>query len=286
MTQRILTTRLSPAAQTFDAAGSEGNRVVFEVLGRGGPTVVILPGGGQDRSRWSGVATTLAETGVRVVAVDLRGHGDSDRSPSRAYDLPDYAGDVAGVLDAVDTPVTLVGHSMGGRVAILLAGDARVDRLALIDSCPDMPNDGPANAFLRSTSGGFATLEEACERMAAHHDRAMDPGSIADELRRGQDGRLYWHWDPAVLDRLKGDMTAETEDLCAAAARMRLPTLLVRTEYSKFVTDESEARLRSWIPWLQVRMLANTHHHRPWARPDALVRFLTEFIDDPIPHSR
>jgi pimeloyl-ACP methyl ester carboxylesterase len=279
VTDHTLTHRLGPGSTVLQVTAADGNRVAAESLGDGQLTVVVLPGGGQDRSRWGAVATSLAGRGMRVVVVDLRGHGDSDRSSTGSYELEDYAGDVRAVLHRIDTPVTLIGHSMGGRVALLMSpDDPRVGRLVLIDSSPDMRPDGPTNRFLRDTSSGFDSVEEACERMEAHHERSMDRGSIVDELRQGDDERFYWHWDPAILDRVIAEGTAETDRLCLAATRLRIPTMLVRTEFSQFVDDDAEERLRSLVPQLQVVSLPGTHHHRPWARADELAMLLQRFV--------
>lgn len=273
-----LTPRLAPGSWILQVTGSEGNRVVAEGVGQGSRTVVVLPGGGQERSRWAKVAVHLAHADMRCVVIDLRGHGDSERSPNRSYELADYARDVQSVLEALAVPVTLAGHSMGGRVALLMTPEnPLVERLVLIDSCPDMPADEPANEFLLGTTEGFTSLDEAFERMEGHYQRAMNRESIAEELRRGEDDRFYWHWDPGVLDRLMGDLAVESATLCRAARDLRVPSLLVRTEFSQFVDDAAEARLRAWVPQLQVEVLADSHHHRPWARPRAMARYLEGF---------
>ena len=119
---------------------------VADLGGRGdgeGPTIVCLHGLGGSHLNWLAVAPGLAELG-RVVAVDLVGHG---RTPA-AGRLPDLAGHVAvatGVLDALGAgPVTLVGNSMGGLVAALVASERPelVDRLVLVD--PALPATMPA----------------------------------------------------------------------------------------------------------------------------------------------
>jgi pimeloyl-ACP methyl ester carboxylesterase len=286
-TGRTLTPRLAADARLLDVTSPDGNRVVAECVGNGARTVVVLPGGGQDRSRWAAVAAGLAERGVRTVVIDLRGHGDSDRVAIGRYELEDYARDVRAVLDRIQTPVTMAGHSMGGRVALLMApGNASIDHLVLVDSCPDMAPDRHANRFLSSTTDGFASVEDACARMEAHYGRPMNPNSIAEELRRAEDRRLYWHWDPAILDRVIADTAAERDALCHAATRLRIPTMLVRTEFSRFVDDDATERFRARVPNLQVEVLPGTHHHRPWARPVELASLLERFSRGEIQHYR
>ncbi len=89
--------------------------------------LVLLHGGGNDRSAWTHLMPTFAQT-HRVVALDLRGFGDSDRADAYSFEL--MRDDVIGVLDILGADRTdLIGHSMGGTIAWLVA-QAQPDRLA------------------------------------------------------------------------------------------------------------------------------------------------------------
>lgn len=102
-----------------------------------GPPVVMLPGWGGALYMYRHGFDALARRGCRVIAMDLRGFGLSDRPAERgAYTLGAYEADVAALLDALALPrVTLVGQSMGGGLALryAIAHPERVSRLALIN---------------------------------------------------------------------------------------------------------------------------------------------------------
>ena len=120
-----------------------GVRIAYEVTGgRDAPAMVLLHALGQRRSSWAAVTPRFAER-FRVYALDLRGHGHSDWPGE--YSLQLMCDDVLGVLDelGLDT-VTLVGHSMGGAVAYLLAiqHPERVQRLIVEDAAPPFPRNG------------------------------------------------------------------------------------------------------------------------------------------------
>ena len=109
----------------------------------GAPVTVLLHATGESSASWAPLAPTLARSS-RVVAVDLRGHGDSDWPG--AYSLGVMRDDVLGLLDELgDDPVTLIGHSLGGAVAYLVAEAAprRVARLVVEDACPPHARDSP-----------------------------------------------------------------------------------------------------------------------------------------------
>ena len=107
------------------------------------PVMVLLHATGETSASWESLGPALARS-LRVVAVDLRGHGDSDWPD--VYSLEAMRDDVIGLLDhLVGGAVTLVGHSLGGAVAYLVA-EARPDRIARLvieDACPPYPRDSP-----------------------------------------------------------------------------------------------------------------------------------------------
>lgn len=248
-------------------------------------TMVLLHGGGQSRAQWREVATSLAEKGVRVLTLDQRGHGESDWSPSGSYDLTDSVADLALLLDdlAADLvgPVVLVGHSHGGKVALTTAGrrPAGLVGLVIIDAVPDMVPDWESNAFFRRTADGFADLEEAAREMSGLVGRPMTPAGLARGLNQEADGRWTWPWDTAIVDAVADGLERDTELMYAQARRTQVPSLLLRTEESRFLDDRNVTAFCDALPQLDVRTLPGTQHHRPWVRPDLVVEHLLAFLD-------
>lgn len=113
---------------------AQGPRLHVQDLGMGAP-VVLLAGFGLDHRLWDHQVRVLLDAGCRVVCVDQRGHGLSDK-PVDGYDVPILARDLAAVLERLDVgPATVVGHSFGGQVAFSLAASSGlVDRLVLVGS--------------------------------------------------------------------------------------------------------------------------------------------------------
>ncbi|MDR7275154.1 alpha/beta fold hydrolase [Catenuloplanes atrovinosus] len=117
---------------TVDAGGVT---IAFRTAGdAGAPPVVLLHGGGSRAATWDAFAMSLAAAGQRAIALDLRGHGGSART--RDYPLAAFRDDVLAAMDALGLGrVSLVGHSLGGHTATLVAQAApdRVGRLVLED---------------------------------------------------------------------------------------------------------------------------------------------------------
>src|ERR1700757_5109548 len=187
-------TTLSSSPQTVEFSGAGGITLVADEWNRGAtdrPTILMLHGGGQNRFSWKNTGQVLADEGFHVVALDSRGHGDSDRAPDADYDVETLTGDVMEVLDAIGRPVMLIGASMGGLTGILAADQAgpdRVTRLVLVDLVPRFEKNGSARIrdFMFSGLHGFGSLEEAADAVAAylpHRTRPRSPEGLKKNLR-------------------------------------------------------------------------------------------------------
>lgn len=113
---------------------SDGTEIHVRDLGDGRP-IVFVAGFGLDGTLWDRQMRVLSDAGYRVVCIDQRGHGRSDK-PLSGYSVNQLAEDLTTVLDYLDvTDVTLVGHSFGGQIAFAAAGASpRIGRLVLVGS--------------------------------------------------------------------------------------------------------------------------------------------------------
>src|ERR1700755_846577 len=180
---------VSSSPQTVEFSGVDGVTLVADEWNRGAtdrPTILMLHGGGQNRFSWKNTGQILADDRFPVVALDSRGHGDSDRAPDADYDVETLTADVMHVLDAIGRPVVIIGASMGGLTGILVAdaaGPDRVTRLVLVDVVPRFEKNGSARirGFMFSGRHGFGSLEEAADAVAAylpHRTRPRSPEGL------------------------------------------------------------------------------------------------------------
>jgi pimeloyl-ACP methyl ester carboxylesterase len=232
-------------------------------------TVVLLHGGGQTRRSWSGAAREFSSAGYHVINMDARGHGESDWPADGRYNLDALADDVATVLSDASTPVVLVGASMGGVTALHYAATGRspaVSAVVMVDIVPRVEQEGSdrIQAFMRAHAGGFASIDEAVEAVAAyypHRARPKDSSGLEANLRRRGDGRLYWHWDPRLID---GPHALEPPDfgdpLLRASKSVTIPVLVVRGLRSDIVSDAGIEEFRGVIPHLEVCDIPQAGH--------------------------
>lgn len=230
-----------------------GLSLAIEVRGAANaPTVLFAHGFGQSRHAWTRAAESLAACGWRTVIFDARGHGDSDRLPDGRYALEQFVDDLLAVARPLDAPPVLVGASMGGLLGLVAAGETRpapFRALVLVDITPRWETAGVERmlGFMRAHPQGFASLDEAADEVAAYlpqRRRRKDRYELAQLLRRGDDGRLHWHWDPALLDTVAHEGERHQQRLLNAARNIEVPVLLVSGGRSDIV---SEATVREFL---------------------------------------
>jgi pimeloyl-ACP methyl ester carboxylesterase len=228
-----------------------------------GRTVVMLHGGGQTRHSWAATAHRMATQGWRSLAIDLRGHGDSDRAPDADYRTTTFGADVAAVVRQLDVPVVLLGASLGGLAGLLAVASGDVDAvegLVMVDVAATLETRGVdrVRSFMISHAYGFDSLEEVAEALAAFNPDRARPANLEGlrrNVRRGEDGRWYWHWDPAFMwhtDPGTGVVsvrqTLDPAVLEAAARAVHVPTLLVRGRRSDMLSEDGARELLACLP--------------------------------------
>ncbi|WP_067975652.1 alpha/beta fold hydrolase [Mycolicibacter icosiumassiliensis] len=278
-------------AQTVEYDGVGGVTLVADEWNRGAaeaaehPTIVMLHGGGQNRHSWHKTGQILADRGYHVVALDTRGHGDSDRAPNADYAIETLTADAVAVIEAIGRPVALIGASMGGLTGILVADEAgpqRVTKLVLVDVVPRYEKDGSARIrdFMFGHIDGFDSLEQAADAVAAylpHRAKPRSPEGLKKNLRL-RDGRWYWHWDPALMTKPGDDPALRTEKIEAAAMGLQIPILLVRGKLSDVVSAEGVADFLSKVPGARLVELSDAGHTAAGDDNDAFSAAVVEFV--------
>jgi|SRR6185312_2371869 len=233
--------------------------VTLAVQTRGGTHALPLlfaHGFGQSRHAWTQAAESLAERGWRTITFDARGHGDSDRVADGGYRLEQFVDDLLVVARASGVPPVLVGASMGGLLGLVAAGETRPDpfrALILVDITPRWEAAGVERmlGFMRAHPQGFVSLDEAAEEVAEYlpqRRRRKDRYELAQLLHRGDDGRLRWHWDPAMLDTVARGGERHQQRLLDAARNIHVPTLLVSGGRSDIVSEATVNEFLDAVP--------------------------------------
>ena len=282
----------SSTPQTVTFRGVDDLNLIADEWNRGAasaedrPTVLMLHGGGQNRHSWKNTGQILADAGFHVIAMDSRGHGDSDRSPTANYTVEALCADTLQVLYQIGRPVVLIGASMGGLTGIAAAHEAGpelVTKLVLVDVVPRFEKDGSARIrdFMFSGVDGFESLEDAADAVAAylpHRPRPRSPEGLKKNLRL-RDGRWYWHWDPAFLTKPADDPFARMDMLEQAAINLEIPILLIRGKLSDVVTPEGVEDFLAKVPRAEFVELSEAGHTAAGDDNDAFSEVVVRFVN-------
>ena len=293
------------AFETVEFLGSENNRLVGSYFraSHSAPrqTVLLMHGGGQTRYSWQNAARQLAKAGYDAITLDARGHGESEWPEKKHYSFEYFRDDLHHVASHLrgktGHPPILIGASLGGISAILAQDAARAEgdkeplfaAIVLVDITPRMALSGVVRilSFMADKMhDGFASIEEAAEAVAAYLPNRQRPRSqdgLAKNLRQREDGRWYWHWDPAFVsgpqDITKGSFIG-FDALTAAAATISVPTLLVRGGKSELVTTEAAEEFLTLVPHARFTDGSGAGHMVAGDKNDVFAGAVLEFLSE------
>ena len=276
--------------------GADGLRLRVLEWSREGVPFLMLHGFANEAHLWDDVAPLLAPH-YRLLALDLRGHGESDHDPEGRYDHGDMVRDLEAVCAALGIGrLVLMGHSLGGRVATLFAGrhPERMAGLVIVDSGPEVDLRGAMRIRLDAEQAPdrFASEEEFAGHLARAYPLAT--GDVVARmarhlLRRDEDGSFVLRMDPR-LRRVTGRdpeeerawQEARSRELWDALARIPCPTLVVRGAASDVLAPEVAERMAEEVlADGRLEVIPRASHSvvvdNPEAFRDAIARFaLTE----------
>jgi esterase len=252
---------------------------------QGAPPVLFLHGGCLTAHTWD-LACLALRNDYHCLALDQRGHGDSEWSPEVDYRPSAQREDVAGWIDALgmDRPV-LVGQSMGALNALSYAHafPERVAGLVLIDIAPEASRSGGAARIVEfaRAPAELDSIDAFVERAVAFNPRRRREllrSSLLHNLRQLPDGRLTWKYDRRFLATGMTTVANALEELATQAREVSCPTLLVRGGDSDVVTREAAAAFAACFPAGQFAEVAGAGHSVQGDEPAALVALLRRFL--------
>jgi len=254
----------------------------------GRPVLLFSHGFGQTRGAWNVAATALAEEGCRCVTFDSRGHGESDRVLDGEYRMEQFADDLIRIAKAQPEPPILVGASMGGLLGMLVAGEMTPSpfrALILVDITPRWETAGVERilAFMQAYPEGFADYDEAAEKVAGYLPQRRERKTeeqLRPLLRKGPDGRLRWHWDPALLAGVVAQSERYQPRLLAAASRIDVPVLLLSGASSDVVSSDTVKEFLQRVPHARHVELPHATHMVAGDSNDAFTREVARFVQD------
>lgn len=269
-----------PHSHIFDAAP----RLHYLEWNPAGRATVILLHGNCANAWWWEPLARLMPSDIRLIALDQRGHGDSEWVRPAAYSPADYARDlvdfVGHVAERRGKPF-VVGHSMGGINALAFARDHGDLTCAVAAIDVAIRSSRGRDRYLRRLKAlptvTYPDLETALERFRLMPDEGVIARDVLREiahksLARTDDGRWTLKFDRESF------FGSDGIDVVEAIKMIAIPTLLVRAERSRIMTAESAAAACNTNSRVRLVEIAAAHHHVILENPSAIARTLSEFI--------
>jgi esterase len=247
--------------------------------------ILFLHGGALTAHTWDLCCLALREE-FHCLALDQRGHGDTDWAPDADYSITAQREDVRGFVDKLGLHrFVLAGMSMGAINALAFAIHYRekLSHLVIIDAGPEIRR--PGSSRIRDFVNGGAnpeTLDAIIERALAFNPR-RDPKilrrSLMHNLRQQADGNWVWKYDRKRFQQMDRDVhTAERRALAEGLAKVTVPTLVVRGAESDVFHEEDAERLVQRLPDGRYVTIPRAGHTVQGDNPKDLAEALREFL--------
>jgi len=244
------------------------------------PTLVILHGLGYNARSWDPIARSL-NANYRVLALDQRGHGESDWAGDYAFAR--FLNDATTFIrDLGLKKFSFLAHSLGARVAyhFTAAHPAMVERLVIVDMGPEIMTPGAhrISSILRARDS-FESLEDAYAFARKENPRppeAEQRERTRVRLKQRDDGRWVWQHDPSLRSRPMPQPDSESQ--WQLLAKIPCPTLIVRGAASDVfarATAEKMVRVMPQARWVEI---ADAGHSPQFDNPEEFLKCLKEFL--------
>ena len=253
-----------------------------------GPPLLLIHGFGASTYTWRYVAPALAQT-HRVIAVDLKGFGQSDKPFDERYSVFDQAELLAQLIEDKDLRnLTLVGHSFGGGIALLLALEAnerlegRITRLVLLDSIAYPQNipvffrllDMPLVSQLGVRMVPPSVQTRVALKIAYLDDSKIDPDEVeiyAAPLKTAAGKH-------AIIHSARQIMPKDLAEIAQRYNTIELPTLILWCDHDRIVPLEVGLKLRRTLPNSTLRLVEDCGHMPQEEQPASTLKLLKGFI--------
>ena len=243
------------------------------------PPLVLLHGIARVAHSFDHLAPHFADR-FRVIAIDMRGHGDSAWDPQSSYMVEDYTKDIAAIVRELKLKdMVLWGNSTGGRVVQMIAGQMPelVRAVIVEDVGPERPREVSNRRADRMAkeADGWATFDDLYAQAQKENPRtpeAILKPFVQHASKRRDDGRIVWKRDPAILN---GFVPTE---LWATVKKIRAPLIYVLGGASNIVPPQTQMDIRQELKQSEIVMMPGLGHYPSDEKPAEFIAIVERFL--------
>lgn len=244
------------------------------------PPLLLIHGGSAHAHWWDHIAVELART-YRVIALDLRGHGDSGWAVPPSYDIDDYVADIDAVVTQLHlAPFTLIGHSLGGLISLSYATrfSTTLKALVIVDMGPRLQPSRRMQLLSRIPAPIYRDEADLLHRFRLLPEETWAEPALLQHIARHSarplvDGRLTLKIDRATFVRGPHDVSTQLSQITC-------PTLLIRGGASQTLSLERAKDMEALCPRLQLREVPGAGHHVFLDQPVAFLEAVRHFLQE------
>ena len=248
------------------------------------PTILLLHGALQQGHSWDFVALSLSDE-YHIIALDARGHGETQWAPGGDYTVEAHQRDMEGVVKTLDLdPFILVGHSMGGRNAFVFASQhpELVRALAIVDTGPEVNLVGTTRIQnFRELPDMLDSHEEFVTRIQEYTGRSRSQvlGALKYSIKELPAGRWTWKYDRLLRQHGYKPQTWPSEKLWEYLGQIECPTIIIRGGDSDIFTPQVMDRMLETIPGSIGAVVPGARHLVPGDNPAGFLEALRRLLD-------
>ena len=243
--------------------------------------MIVLHGVMENAQLWDSFAFSASEH-LRIIALDQRGHGDSDWASPPAYSCNDYVKDLSGFIESLGVNgVILMGHSMGALHAIKYTSmkPEKVKGLIHVDIEPSPPpeNREYLNGLYNTQPSFYNSIEDYMGRIRKtiqYAEKDMIRNFASSSLKEENDGKFHIRFDKEVLEHF------DQYDLLPHVRDIKCPTLIIRGEESMVMRREKAQEMNRYISNSRLAEIPNASHIVPIDNPKSFQQVVMDFLKD------
>ncbi|MBI4055921.1 MAG: alpha/beta hydrolase [Elusimicrobia bacterium] len=261
--------------------GNSGHHLHLADWGGNGPSVMLLHGMGGHTHWWDPLIPFIGER-YHMVALDFRGHGDSEWAEPPHYQIKDYISDIESAREKLGWEhFTLLGHSMGARVGLYYAElyPNRLEKIALLDFLLSR-NKEEHTKFVRRKDQPqpiYPNEYEILQRFRLQpRGTTASPNLIQmlakQSIRKRKDGSWTWKFDWRAFQ-------LNIEPLEHLFSQISVPCLILRGEKSTVMSQEDFQSALQKIKQSSGAEIPKSYHHITLDQPELVAKHITSFLD-------